>query len=90
MKIRFFKLPAIKPFTYVPRYYKETEERNGFRIPKHQLRAHSFRKLWESSRQKHQSAKRKSPNYSLWLIFLVLLFITFYLFDFDISFFFRK
>ena len=90
MKVNFFKSPSLRQFEYRPRYYSDTQERRGFSIPKHQLRGHAMRKRWAQLRKTKQEVLKRSSSRLLWLILVLLLLGTYYLFDFDLSFLFKK
>lgn len=90
MKINFFKSAALRQFVYRPRYYTDHEERRGFSIPKYQLRGHAMRRQWDQLRKQKQEVKKSTSSRLLWLILALLLLATYYLFDFDLSFLFKK
>ena len=90
MKINFFKSAALRQFVYHPRYYTDHEERRGFSIPKYQLRGHAMRRQWDQLRKQKQEVKKSTSSRLLWLILALLLLATYYLFDFDLSFLFKK
>ena len=90
MKINFFKSAALRQFVYRPRYYTEQEERRGFSIPKHQFRGHAMRRQWDQLRKQKKEVKKETSSRLLWLILALLLLATYYLFDFDLSFLFKK
>ncbi|MFC2273641.1 MAG: hypothetical protein ACFNLX_04030, partial [Capnocytophaga granulosa] len=59
-------------------------------IPKHQLRGHAMRRQWDQLRKQKQEVKKSTSSRLLWLILALLLLATYYLFDFDLSFLFKK
>ena len=90
VKINFFKSAALRQFVYRPRYYTDHEERRGFSIPKHQFRGHAMRRQWDQLRKQKKEVKKETSSRLLWLILALLLLATYYLFDFDLSFLFKK
>ena len=72
MKIRLFKLPKNKRFNYTPRYYEGKEEGN-------------FTEEWRSIRSESRNRKNAGVNKTFWIVLLVLILITLYFLDFDLS-----
>ena len=90
MKIRLFKLPKNKRFNYTPRYYEGKEEGNPFemgsRIRKdRETVTKHFTEEWRSIRSESRNRKNAGVNKTFWIVLLVLILITLYFLDFDLS-----
>ena len=90
MKIRLFKLPKNKRFNYTPRYYEGKEEGNPFemgsRIRKdRETVMNHLTEEWRSFCSESRNRKNAGVNKTFWIVLLVLILITLYFLDFDIS-----
>lgn len=90
MKIRLFKLPKNKRFNYTPRYYEGKEEGNPFEMGSHirkdrETVTNHFTEEWRSIRSESRNRKNAGVNKTFWIVLLVLILITLYFLDFDLS-----
>lgn len=95
MKIKLFKLPKNKRFNYTPRYYEGKEAGNAFemgsRIRKdRETVSNHFTEQWRKIRSESRNKKNREFNKVFWIVLVLLLLITLYFFDFDLSIFTAK
>lgn len=95
MKIRFFKLNKNKRYNYTPRFYEGKEKgytfEMGSRIRKDRETPNETMGMqWNEIRKESRNRNNREVNTRLIVIIAVLLFITLYILDFDLSIFFDK
>ncbi|WP_314555126.1 hypothetical protein [Capnocytophaga sputigena] len=95
MKIKLFQLQKNKRFNYTPRYYEGKEQGNAFemgsRIRKdREMVTNHFTEEWRAIRSESRNRKNAGVNKTFWIIFAILLLITLYFLDFDLSIFKRN
>lgn len=76
----FFKTRKNRSFNYTPQYYEVENERklteNNFA---------KYRKSWEEAGKASRTKKNAGVSVRLVIIFVVLIFISLYILDFDLS-----
>ena len=90
MKIRLFSLRKNKKYNYTPRYYQGKEESNAFEIDSRIRRdrekpVQNFNNLWQEARKESRNKKNREINKTFLIVLAILLFITLYILDFDLS-----
>ena len=95
MKIKLFQLQKNKRFNYTPRYYEGKEQGNAFemgsRIRKdRETVTNHFTEEWRAIRSESRHRIYEGVNKTCWIIFAILLLITLYFLDFDLSIFKRN
>ena len=95
MKLKLFRLPKNKRFNYTPRYYEGKEEGNAFemgsRIRKdHETVSNHFTEQWRSIRSESRNKKNAQFNKTFWIVLVILVLLSLYFLDFDLSIFLRK
>ena len=95
MKIKLFQLQKNKRFNYTPRYYEGKEQGNTFEMGSRIRRdretvTNHFTEEWRAIRSESRNRKNAGVNKTFWIIFAILLLITLYFLDFDLSIFKRN
>ena len=90
MKIKLFQLPINKRFNYTPRYYEGKEEGNAFEMGSRIRRdretvSNHFTEEWRAIRSESRNRKNAGVNKTFWIVLFVLVLLTMYFFDFDLS-----
>ena len=90
MKIKLFQLPKNKRFNYTPRYYEGKEEGNAFEMGSRIRRdretvSNHFTEEWRAIRSESRNRKNAGVNKTCWIVLFVLVLLTMYFFDFDLS-----
>lgn len=90
MKIKLFQLPKNKRFNYTPRYYEWKEEGNAFEMGSRIRRdretvSNHFTEEWRAIRSESRNRKNAGVNKTFWIVLFVLVLLTMYFFDFDLS-----
>ena len=79
MKIRLFKLPKNKRFNYTPFEMGSRIRKDRETVTNH------FTEEWRSIRSESRNRKNAGVNKTFWIVLLVLILITLYFLDFDLS-----
>ncbi len=93
---KLFKLEKNKRFYYKPRFYKGAEEGNvydiqsKFDISNRKDSYNDFKAQWTKARLESRTRDNAGVNYRLIIILVVLLLISLYILDFDLSIFQKK
>lgn len=97
IKFKLFKgLPKNRRFNYTPRYYKGKEDINESAYPtkfdaySEELNKNDFSGHWHESRLTSRNRNNSGFNTTIYIIILVLVFISLYILDFDLSIFSAK
>ena len=91
LKSNLFKLKKNKRYNYTPRYYKGKEKGNiydfdsKFSKYRETYNKNDFGQQWKEVRIQMRNRKNKSFSLRLFLIILSLIFVSFYILDFDLS-----
>ncbi|MDB4159995.1 hypothetical protein N9592_03205 [Flavobacteriaceae bacterium] len=91
MKSNLFKISKNRRYNYTPRYYKGKEEGNLYEFDskfskyRDTYNSNDFGQQWKEARVQMRSRKNRSISLRLLLIILALVFVCFYILDFDIS-----
>ncbi|WP_314299092.1 hypothetical protein [Capnocytophaga sputigena] len=95
MKIKLFQLQKNKRFNYTPRYYEGKEQGNAFEMGSRIRRdretvTNHFTEEWRVIRNESRNKKNAGVNKTFWIILAILILITLYFLDFDLSIFKRN
>lgn len=95
MKIKLFQLQKNKRFNYTPRYYEGKEQGNTFEMGSRIRRdretvTNHFTEEWRTIRNESRNKKNAGVNKTFWIILAILILITLYFLDFDLSIFKRN
>lgn len=97
IKFKLFKgLPKNKRFNYTPRYYKgkenidETSFPTKFDAYSETLNKNDFSGQWHEDRLSSRNRSNSGFNTTIYIIILILVFISLYILDFDLSIFSAK
>lgn len=91
LKSNLFRLKKNKRYNYTPRYYKGKEKGNiydfdsKFSKYRETYNKNDFGQQWKEVRIQMRNRKNKSFSLRLFLIILSLIFVSFYILDFDLS-----
>jgi len=92
LKIKRYRLPKNKKYKYVPRYTKNEDKTLGFTSLKKQSmferdleNSMDRHEQWASARDASRSPYNREVNLRLLAIIAVLIFLTLWIFDFDLS-----
>ena len=93
MKIKLFQLQKNKRFNYTPRYYEGKEQGNAFEMGSRIRRdretvTNHFTEEWRAIRS--ESRNNAGVNKTFWIVLAILILITLYFLDFDLSIFKRN
>ncbi len=91
LKSNLFRLKKNKRYNYTPRYYKGKDNGNiydfdsKFSKYRETFNKNDFGQQWKEVRIRMRNRKNKSFSLRLFLIILSLIFVSFYILDFDLS-----
>ena len=91
LKSNLFRLKKNKRYNYTPRYYKGKDNGNiydfdsKFSKYRETYNKNDFGQQWKEVRIRMRNRKNKSFSLQLFLIILSLIFVSFYILDFDLS-----
>ena len=95
-KNSFFKLSRNKKFNYKPRYFNKKNEKMNFlfssriRNDREDFDSNDRSSFWQQERIRNRIKENRSFNKLFILILFFLVFIFFYIIDFEISIFFKN
>lgn len=95
MKIKLFSLRKNKKYNYTPRYYQGKEMGNSFEIDSkirkdRENPVQNFNNLWQEARNQSRNKGNREINKTFLIVLAILLLITLYFLDFDLSIFLKK
>ena len=91
LKSNLFRLKKNKRYNYTPRYYKGKDNGNiydfdsKFSKYRETYNKNDFGQQWKEVRIRMRNRKNKSFSLQLFLIIISLIFVSFYILDFDLS-----
>lgn len=90
MKIKLFPLRKNKRYNYTPRYYNGKDLGNAFEIDSkirrdRETQTNHFIEQWRDVRKISRNKKNTEFNKMFWIILAILVLITLYILDFDLS-----
>lgn len=91
LKSNLFKLPKNRRYNYTPRYYQGKEEGNLYEFDskfskyRDTFNRNDFGQQWKEARLQMRTRKNRSVSLRLLLIICALLFLSFYILDFDLT-----
>jgi len=95
IKFKLFKgLPKNRRFNYTPRYYKGKKDIDELSYPTkfdayaETLNENDFSGHWKESRVNSRNRGNSEFNKTIYIIIIILVFISLYILDFDLSIFF--
>ena len=91
LKSTLFKLKNNRRYNYTPRYYKGKEEGNLYEFDskftkyRDTYNSNDFGQQWKEARFQMRTRTNRSISFRLLFIILVLVFVSLYILDFDVS-----
>ena len=91
LKSNLFKLRKNRRYNYTPRYYQGKEEGNLYEFDskfskyRDTFNRNDFGQQWKEARLQMRTRKNRSVSLRLLLILCALLFLSFYILDFDLT-----
>ncbi|MEK9739844.1 MAG: hypothetical protein VW262_01515 [Flavobacteriaceae bacterium] len=91
LKSNLFKLRKNRRYNYTPRYYQGKEEGNLYEFDskfskyRDTFNRNDFGQQWKEARLQMRTRKNRSVSLRLLLIICALLFLSFYILDFDLT-----
>ena len=90
MKIKLFPLRKNKRFNYTPRYYEGKDLGNPYDFDSkitrdRETQTNHFTDEWRAIRKESRNKKNAEFNKTFWIVLAILVLLTLYFLDFDLS-----